>query len=131
MSGISFAISQITIAYNQENEMVDFYNHLFNADLKPLKAGDFIFYKGKIGEIGLLFCPNEMLGIKAEKNNIQFTVQVPNLEEILSKVSQYGGKQIQEINREESKSSVGISDPDGNSIELLEIKVPDRRIKRT
>lgn len=121
LSGISFAISQITIAYNQENEMVAFYNQLLNTELRPFKAGDFIFYKGKIGEIGLLFCPNEMLGIKAEKNNIQFTIQVPNLEEILPKVSQYGGKQIQEINRDESQSSVGISDPVGNSIELLEI----------
>jgi predicted enzyme related to lactoylglutathione lyase len=121
MSGISFAISQITIAFDQENEMVEFYNQLLNADMSPFKANDFIFYKGKIGEIGLLFCPNKMLGIKAEKNNIQFTVQVPNLEEILSKVSQYGGKQIQGINREGSQSSVGILDPDGNSIELLEI----------
>ncbi|MBN3554263.1 VOC family protein [Fictibacillus nanhaiensis] len=121
MNGISFAISQITIAYNQEDEMVNFYNQLLNAELSPFKVGDFRFYKGKIGEIGLLFCPNEMLGIKAEKNNIQFTVQVSNLEEILSKVSQCGGKHIQGINREESRSSVGISDPDGNSIELLEI----------
>ncbi|MBN3555776.1 VOC family protein [Fictibacillus nanhaiensis] len=121
MNGISFAISQITIAYNQEDEMVDFYNQLLNAELSPFKVGDFRFYKGKIGEIGLLFCPNEMLGIKAEKNNIQFTVQVSNLEEILSKASQCGGKQIQGINREESRSSVGILDPDGNSIELLEI----------
>ncbi|OIU71658.1 VOC family protein [Rossellomorea aquimaris] len=122
MSGISFAVSKITIAYNQENEMVDFYNKLFSADLSPFQAGEFRFYKGKIGEIGLLFCPNEMLGINAEKNNIQFTVQVPNLEDILSKVSRYSGEQIQEINREESQSSVGISDPDGNSIELLEIQ---------
>jgi predicted enzyme related to lactoylglutathione lyase len=121
MNGITFAISQITIAYNQEDEMVDFYNQLLNADLSPFNVGDFRFYKGKIGEIGLLFCPNEMLGIKAEKNNIQFTVQVSNLEEILSKVSQCGGKQIQEINKKDGRSSVGISDPDGNSIELLKI----------
>ncbi|MGP1908445.1 VOC family protein [Metabacillus sp. JX24] len=117
-----FSISQITIAYNQEYEMVDFYNQLLNANLSSFKVGEFRFYKGKIGGIGLLFCPNEMLGIKSEKNNIQFTVQVSNLEEVLSKVSQCGGKQIQGINREESRSSVGILDPDGNSIELLEIK---------
>jgi predicted enzyme related to lactoylglutathione lyase len=121
LNRISFAISQITIAYNQEDEMVDFYNQLLNANLSPFTSLAFTFYKGKIGEIGLLFCPNEMLGIKAEKNNIQFTVQVSNLEEILTRVSDCGGKQIQGIHREGSRTSVGISDPDGNSIELLEI----------
>lgn len=121
MSEITFVISQITIAYKQENEMVNFYNQLLNANFSPFNAKDFIFYKGKIGDIDLLFCPNEMLGIKAEKNNIQFTVQVPNLQEILTKVTQYGGEQIQEINKGKRQSSVGILDPDGNSIELIEI----------
>ncbi|MBD7965840.1 VOC family protein [Fictibacillus norfolkensis] len=120
MNEISFVISQITIAYKREVEMVNFYNEVYNANLSSFKSGDYTFYKGKLGEVVLLFCPNEMLGIKAEKNNIQFTVQVSNLDEVLAKVLQYGGVPIQEIIQEETQYKIGILDPDGNSIELLE-----------
>lgn len=120
MSKSLFAITKLTIAYNRGEEMVRFYNNLFTADLKPIQVGGFTFYKGVIAGLILLFCPNEMLRIKAEKNNIQFTVQVDCLDEILSKVIQLGGNQIQEVSRSEYEATVGITDPDGNTIELIE-----------
>lgn len=121
MSNLTVTITKIVIAYNDGDRMVQFYNNVFNADLSPIQVQDFTFYKGSFGMLELLFCPNEMLKIKAEKNNIQLIVQVNDLEEVLQKVIQFGGKQVQDISKSVNGAVVGISDPDGNTIEIVEI----------
>ncbi len=121
MSDLTVAITKIVIAYNDGDRMVQFYNNVFNAKLTPVQVQDFTFYKGSFGMLELLFCPNEMLKIKAEKNNIQLTVQVNDLEQVLHKVIQFGGKQIQELPKSVNEAVLGIADPDGNTIELVEI----------
>ena len=115
------ALRGITIAIVNVGAMVDFYNALFHARLQPFEGLGTVLYRGQIAGFPLLLCPNEILGIEADKNRIQLSFTVRDLDAALEKITAHGGAQIQPISEQPGRRLCGIIDPDGNTIELEEL----------
>ncbi|MFK7800692.1 MAG: VOC family protein [Anaerolineae bacterium] len=113
-------LKKITIAPINVKAMVHFYNHVFDAQLEPFEALGTTLYSGQLAGIELLFCPNEILGINAEKNRQQLAFSVGNLEAIIELVLANHGKLMGEVQVSPEGKACGVTDPDGNSIELLQ-----------
>jgi predicted enzyme related to lactoylglutathione lyase len=120
MSDAELKISSITIAINKLDRMVTFYNNVFNAGLKPFEAYGVQLYEGKLAGIKLVFCPNEISGVKAEQNRHQFSFAVPDLEETMKAVINSGGQKLDKVLEKEDEKVVAILDPDSNTIELIQ-----------
>lgn len=120
-------IDRLTIATTHTGVMVRFYNAVFDAQLKPIPESP--LYIGHIGELGLLFCPNEILGIVAEKNRIQFRMVVEDTDAIASLAEANGGGPYGERVESDTHISWGIHDPDENSIEMVSTKYGDEAIR--
>lgn len=115
------ALRGITIAALNMPAMVDFYDTLFDADLEPFEAFGTVLYRGLLAGFPFLLCPNDILGIEADKNRIQLSFTVSDLEGMLELVHVHGGAQIQPISEQPGRRLCGIIDPDGNTIELEEL----------
>lgn len=115
------ALRGITIAAVNVGAMVGFYNALFNASLQPFEGLGTVLYRGQLAGFPFLLCPNEILGIEADKNRIQLSFTVRDLETALQEVIEFGGAQIQPISEQPGRRLCGIIDPDGNTIELEEL----------
>lgn len=112
---------RVTMAVERMLEMVHFYNAVFDAGLSPLGSSDLPLYKGRLGDLDLLFCPNEILQIQAEKNNLQLTLEVDSLERAVAAAEDHGGGVL--TNPEAANElRVGLVDPDGNTIEVVETR---------
>ena len=114
------SLKGMAIATNNMSRMVDFYNTVFNATLTPFMMGSFTLYQGQIDELNITLAPNEMLDIQADKSRYQLSFIVPNLDEAVALARRTGGTQMQEISIYEGDRYCGVTDPDGNSIELVE-----------
>ena len=110
----------LTIAVNEVDKMVSFYNGVFASNLQPYAAFGTVLYQGKLAGLDLTFCPNELLEIKADKNRQQLSFWVDDLDAALARVVACGGTQIQEIVVTEAGRVCGVTDPDGNTIELMQ-----------
>lgn len=115
------ALKGITIAAVNVGAMVGFYNALFGAALQPFEGLGTVLYRGQLAGFPFLLCPNEILGIEADKNRIQLSFTVRDLKSALQKATEFGGAQIQPISEQPGRKLCGIVDPDGNTIELEEL----------
>ncbi len=112
-------IDRITIAVTHMKEVVEFYNAVFDSELKPI-AGLEGFYSGKLGGFDMLLCPNEIAGVVAEQNRHQFRFVVGDLDAVLSKGRAMGGILIDDAQANGTSKSQGMRDPDGNSMEFIQ-----------
>ncbi len=116
-------VDRVTIAVNDVPAMVDFYNTVFGADLLPVEpGGEFTFYTGKLGQLELFFCPNLITQIVAEKNRQQLRFVVSDVEQTIAAGVRAGGKKLGDIQAADRAVAGGLSDPDGNSIELIQYR---------
>jgi len=106
---------KITIAVTNMQPMVEFYNAVCEANLKPVTAYGMTLYSGKLGGADVLMCPNEIAGVEAKQNRKQLTFAVPDVEQIAVRAVAAGGSIV---NRD--ASAIGVSDPDGNTIEFVQ-----------
>ena len=113
-------LTKITIAPVNVDEMVQFYDAVFDTQLKPFEAMGTTLYNGRLAGIPLLFCPNEILGIKAEKNRQQLSFSTNDFDGVVQKALANGGAMLGEVQEGPQGKACGITDPDGNSIELIE-----------
>ena len=114
-------IDRITIAVIQMEEMVRFYNAVFDADLRPVNPhGEFPFHMGHLAGLELFFCPNTIPQIEADKNRQQLRFVVDDIEAVIHTAVMASGNKIGDIQHEENALVGGITDPDGNSIELIQ-----------
>jgi predicted enzyme related to lactoylglutathione lyase len=114
-------IDRITIAITQMDAMVAFYNAVFDAGLQPLEPmNGFQFYKGRLAGIELLFCPNEIAEVVAERNRHQLRFVVDDVDGMRLKASQSGGGVLDDQTLTTTRKSGSISDPEGNTIELIQ-----------
>ena len=111
-------IDKFTIAITNMPEMVEFYNNVFDAQIKAIESSP--FYVGQLAGMELLFCPNFITEIEAEKNRIQFRFVVNDVEAIVERARRGGGAEYGEQRTTETSINWGIVDPDGNSIELIQ-----------
>lgn len=116
VSKIDYEIEGMTIAVTNMTQMLDFYTHTFGIQFEERELSGFKLYSGVWGEMKLLFCPAELAGNKATQNRHQFDVIVSNLEEIESITTAYGGLPMGDKTEREGVWTLGIYDPDKNSI---------------
>lgn len=115
-------LTKITIAPVNTDKMVRFYNAVFNTELQPFEAMGTTLYNGQLAGVPLLFCPNDILDIKAEKNRQQLSFSVETFDSFVQKVLDNGGGVLGDIQAGPQGKACGITDPDGNSIEIVENK---------
>ena len=120
MSPSSIQLQAITIAAVNVEAMVNFYNHVFDSGLEPFAAFGTTLYRGQLAGLRLVFCPNEFLGIQADKNRQQLTFAVPDVEAIVRTAVDAGGWQVGELSQSAGQKVGSIVDPDGNTIELVD-----------
>lgn len=105
------------MAVTNMNAMVAFYNRVLDTHLEPV--ADTPFYRGTLGGIELLMCPNEIAGVIAQQNRQQFRFMVNNLGERLEQVVNCGGQIMGSQLEQNGSRLIGVRDPDGNTFELL------------
>ena len=120
MTNQDFKIDRITIAVTNVDQMVKFYKTVFKCELKESKAYGTILYSGKLGDIKILLCPNEIAGVKADQNRQQFDFIVTDLDKIIQDSKVSGGKMKGDITTSDKQKSVTIVDPDGNTIVFIQ-----------
>ncbi|MCY3867824.1 MAG: hypothetical protein OXG68_20510 [Chloroflexi bacterium] len=112
----------LTVAAINMKEMVRFYNAVFSAGLKPtVHIGDDQFYAGELGGMKLTFCPNTIAGVVAEQNRQQFRYQVADIDAVMAKGLANHGGEINPIEEYKGAKVASLADPDGNTIEFVEI----------
>lgn len=117
-----YQIEGMTMAVTNMEQMLDFYSNTFGIRFKERKMYDSRLYSGDWGGLSILFCPAEIAGNTATQNRHQFDVVVPDLEEVIKITSKYGGSPMGEKNEDEDAWSIGIYDPDKNSILFKQLK---------
>lgn len=125
------SIRQITLATIHTEAMVTFYEAVLGSGLTGFAAYGTTLYRGKLGGVDLLFCPNDIAGVVAEQSRHQFTIAVPDLSAALLAADGTEGS-VEEVRREGSAgvsahgvetptvTSAILRDPDGNTIELVQ-----------
>src|SRR5512134_2098245 len=87
----TFFLDTITLVANNVAEMVQFYNTVFDANMRDQPAYGATFYHGTIARTHLVICPNALIGIVAEQNRHQLKFRVTRLDEALRRVRLGGG----------------------------------------
>ena len=122
MSEFDFKIEGMTIAITKMEEMLTFYENVFQIKFEEKAMFGSKLYAGVWGNLNLLFCPAKIAGNTATQNRHQFDIIVPNLQKTIEKATRFGGKTMSDIVEDDSSSSVGIYDPDNNSILFKQLK---------
>lgn len=120
-----FEVEGLTLAVFKMEQMLGFYGNVFGIELTAQEMFGAKLYTGNFDYLKLLFCPAEIAGNEAKQNRHQFDIIVFDLEEMLSKVVEFGGEIIGDVLEDENFKRVGIYDPDRNSIVLKEWKQDD------
>lgn len=114
-------LAGITIAAVNMRQMARFYNAALDARLKPtLSIGDAQFYAGKVGEIELTLCPNEIAGVSAEQNRQQLRFEVADIEAVMRRGLACHGIEINPVDEYQGAKVASLADPDGNTIEFAQ-----------
>lgn len=105
-----------TLAVYKMDEMVKFYSAVFGLEFEPKEMFGTTLYTAKWGEMNIQLCPAELAGIEATQNKHQFDIVVSDLATSINLVKANGGELMHEV----QDKSVGIYDPDKNSLVLIE-----------
>lgn len=112
----------LTVAVIKMPEMLRFYNAAFDAGLKPtVHIGDEQFYAGRFCGMKVTFCPNTIAGVVAEQNRQQFRFQVADIEAVMATGLANHGSEINPIEEYKGAKVASLADPDGNTIEFVEL----------
>ena len=112
----------LTIAAVHMDGMVRFYNAVFGAGLKQtVHIGAEQFYGGKIGDMELTLCPNAIAGVVAEQNRQQFRFEVDDIELVMTMGLANHGSEINPIDEYKGAKVASLADPDGNTIEFVQL----------
>ena len=109
-------VVRVTLAVDDPESMVAFYNQAFGCGLSG-RAGSPLFV-GQFAGLEFQLCPNSVAGVVAEQNRHQFRVAVEDVERITASVISAGGSLVNRTG-DGALEVVGISDPEGNTLELV------------
>jgi predicted enzyme related to lactoylglutathione lyase len=112
-------LDKLTLAVTDGPAMRAFYNAVFDANLQAVEGTP--FHVGEIAGIEIMFCPNEITQIEAEKNRIQLRLTVGDIQKVVAAAKANGGDTYGESYDDASVMFWGVVDPDGNSIELRQV----------
>lgn len=119
----NYTIEGMTIAITNMEKMLDFYSNIFHIQFHEKEMYGAKLYEGQWGNLKLLFCPAALAGNTATQNRHQFDILVADLPALVERAKKFGGTPMGNIDKNEVFWSVGIYDPDNNSLvfkELLE-----------
>ncbi len=122
MTNTDFTLVHITLAVTNMPAMKKFYDTVFGASLQALPMYGTTLYQGKLGGISLLLCPNEIARAKAEQNRHQLRFTVNDIAATMRSALANGATLLNEISDHEGAKIASVRDPDGNSIEFVQMK---------
>lgn len=111
-------IERVSFAVTDMDAMLRFYNSVFDARLEPAQSPG--CYHGALAGIPVTFIPNSIVEVKAEQNRQQFSFAVNDLDRLLDQVRASGGVVQDDATETKTRRSIGVRDPDGNTIELIQ-----------
>lgn len=109
-------IERITLAADDVDATVAFYNAVFGSNLTPVANAP--LHRGTLLGLDLLVCDNTLAQVDARQNRHQFRVAVPDLDAVRAAVESAGG-QIINTGEESGRAVLGVRDPDGNTYEFI------------
>ncbi|MEZ5058399.1 MAG: VOC family protein [Saprospiraceae bacterium] len=118
---MSFQITGLTIAVTNMEAMLAFYSSVFDIKFQAKEMYGSTLYSGRWGQLEVLFCPAEIAQNTATQNRHQFDIIVSDLEKTIQNGLKNGGELMGDIQIEGKTRSVGIYDPDRNSMTFKQI----------
>ncbi len=109
-------IERITLAANNVDATVSFYNAVFESNLTPV--ANMPLYRGTLLGMELLVCDNTLAQVDARQNRHQFRIAANDLDALRTAVEASGG-QIINTGEEGGRAVLGVRDPDGNTYEFV------------
>jgi predicted enzyme related to lactoylglutathione lyase len=122
MKILDYKIEGLTLAITNMEKMLSFYSKVFNMQFTEKEMYDSKLYASTWGGLELLFCPAHIAGNKATQNRHQFDIVINNIQKIIATAKQHGGKTMDELVEDKYCKSIGVFDPDNNSIIFKEFK---------
>ncbi|MBU6162416.1 MAG: VOC family protein [Myxococcales bacterium] len=116
MEGV--ALWRMTLAVNDLDTMAAFYDDVFGCRFEAFPAFGTILYRGRMGGIVLVLCPNSLARIHAEQSRHQLHLVVDNVSDFADRAEECGGR-AELYTRAGGELVAVITDPEGNSIELM------------
>lgn len=116
-----YKINGLTIAVVKMEEMIEFYSNVFDIEFGVVDMYDEKLYSGCWGELKILFCPAELANNSAKQNRHQFDIEVSDLSNAVKMTVNFGGVKMGEITKSHNELSIGIYDPDNNSIVFKQV----------
>ncbi len=118
------SIRSVTLAANNVEGVVAFYNAVVGADLQPLDAPPG-FHVGAIDTVRFVVCPNSVAQVDAKQNRQQFSFAVDDAAAAHQRGLDHGGSTMEPgIQHDDDAVRAWLYDPDGNSLELLQPRQP-------
>lgn len=111
-------ISELVIACFKVEEMLAFYQNVFNIPFESVKIPQGSIYSGFIDDIQITLCAANIANIKAKDNRHQLTFTLDDIEDAIKKTEMQNGTILQNIQETDTSLQASIRDVDGNSIVL-------------
>ena len=111
-------IKGFTMAVTDMEAMVSFYSSVFGLDFKMESMFGAQLFKCQWDRMDVLFCPADIANNTAVQNRHQFEVLVEDLTQAVKAVVSNQGVLISKITEGKAYLSVGVKDPDNNTIVL-------------
>ncbi|NAS31887.1 hypothetical protein GTQ40_12945 [Flavobacteriaceae bacterium R38] len=122
MENPRYSIQGMTMAITNMEKMLSFYSNVFDIQFEEKEMYNSKLYTGIWGGLNLLFCPAEIAQNTATQNRHQFDIIVSDIQKTIYLAIQHGGETIGDIFEDASSLSIGIYDPDKNSITFKQLK---------
>ncbi len=122
MSNSQHQIAGMTLAITNMEQMVAFYTKVFGLQFQEQEMYGSRLYATEWGGLKVLFCPADLAQNTATQNRHQLDVLVTDLRKALNAVTENDGSAMGEITETDTEWSVGIYDPDKNSLVLKQMK---------
>jgi len=104
---------EVSLAADDVDAMVRFYDELFGAGLEPYEAFGTTFYRGTLDSVRFVLAPNALAGVDAAQNRHQFVYATSDLDALLARAERAGG-----VVRDRAANVATVLDPDGNTVVL-------------
>ena len=115
-------VKGFTLAVTHMEQMVDFYTRVFSISFEAKELYGGTLYFGDWEGIEICLCPASIAQNTAKQNRHQLDVLVENIVKTKRLVQRYGGTSMGAVEEVENTISMGIYDPDNNSLVLKQVK---------
>ena len=109
---------RMTLAVDDIDTMAAFYDDVFGCRFEAVPAFGTTLFRGRLGGLVLVLCPNSLARIQAEQSRHQLHLVVDNVSNFADRAEECGGR-AELYTRAGGELVAVITDPEGNSIELM------------